>query len=88
MTSPPPTTVEGSAHSEVQGPATSVFWHECEYGEAEEWQVTLKTAEKRYSELESHLRREHSWQNPEVSATALVAGSAEYLAWIDRTTNN
>lgn len=75
-----------AASAQVQGPATSVFWHQGEYGEAEEWQVTLKTAEMRYAELEVHLRREHSWDNPEISATALVAGSADYLDWIDRTT--
>lgn len=74
-----------AASAQVQGPATSVFWHQGEYGESEEWQVTLKTAAARYAELEAHLRLEHSWDNPEIAAVAIVAGSADYLAWIDRT---
>ncbi|WP_328993918.1 divalent-cation tolerance protein CutA [Kribbella sp. NBC_01245] len=76
-----------AASAQVQGPAVSVFWHQGEYGESEEWQVTLKTSDSRYADLETHLRRAHSWDNPEISAVRLEAGSADYLAWIDRTTS-
>ena len=73
------------AGAQVFGPVMSVFWHQGEYGEGEEWQVTLKTAESRYAELEAHLIAEHPWDNPEVTAVEL-RGSAAYLAWIDRAT--
>lgn len=76
-----------AASAQVQGPALSVFWHLDEYGESEEWQLTLKTTDARYADLEKHLRREHKWENPEISAVRLEAGSADYLAWIDRTTS-
>jgi periplasmic divalent cation tolerance protein len=74
-----------AAGAQVHGPVTSFFWHLGESGEGEEWQVTLKTRADRYAELEALLLREHTWDNPEVSATPLVNGTAAYFDWIDRT---
>jgi periplasmic divalent cation tolerance protein len=73
-----------AASGQVFGPATSVFWHEGELGEGEEWQVFLRTTADRYPELEAHLKS--PWQNPEISFTAIDGGSAPYLAWLTRTT--
>ena len=75
-----------AAGAQVIGPVVSVFWHAEEYGEGEEWQVLLKTTEARYAELEVHLLAEHPWDNPELAATAIVAGSSGYLGWLDRST--
>ncbi|WP_028921183.1 divalent-cation tolerance protein CutA [Pseudonocardia acaciae] len=75
-----------AASAQVFGPVTSFFWHLGEQGEGEEWQVLLKTSTARYEELERHLIAEHVWDNPEVSATALVAGAAPYLRWLDAST--
>jgi len=73
-----------AAGAQVTGPVLSFFWHLDEQGEGEEWQVTLKTTAERYPELEAHLRREHPWDNPEVTALPLAAASADYLAWLRR----
>ena len=75
-----------AAGAQVVGPVTSVFVHLGEQGEGEEWQVYLKTSADRYDDLEAHLVREHPWDNPEVTATALVRGTQGYLDWLDRTT--
>jgi periplasmic divalent cation tolerance protein len=75
-----------AAGAQILGPVVSVFWHLGELGEGEEWQVYLKTTADRYSELEAHLIREHPWDNPEVTAVELAAGSKAYLDWLDRTT--
>lgn len=77
-------TAKLAAGAQVHGPVASFFWHKGESGEGEEWQVTLKTTTNRYSELEALLLREHTWENPEISAVPLVAGTAAYFAWIDR----
>jgi periplasmic divalent cation tolerance protein len=37
-----------AASGQVFGPAASVFWHEGELGEGEEWQVFLRTTTDRY----------------------------------------
>jgi periplasmic divalent cation tolerance protein len=78
-------TAKLAAGAQVYGPVASFFWHLGQSGEGEEWQVTLKTRADRYAELEALLLREHTWDNPEVSAVPLVNGTAAYFAWIDRT---
>jgi periplasmic divalent cation tolerance protein len=75
-----------AAGAQVSGPVTSVFWHAGEFGTGEEWQVVLKTVRERYADLEAHLLARHPWDNPEVSAVPLAAGSAGYLEWVHRTT--
>lgn len=75
-----------AASAQVVGPVISVFWHSGELGEGEEWQVLLKTSGERYSDLEAHLIENHPWQNPEITAVPLVAGSASYFAWLRKTT--
>jgi periplasmic divalent cation tolerance protein len=75
-----------AAGGQVVGPLTSVFWHECEFGSGEEWQVILKTTEHRYADLERFLVEQHEWTNPEITAVPLAAGLAQYLEWVDRTT--
>jgi periplasmic divalent cation tolerance protein len=74
-----------AASAQVLGPVTSVFWHKGEFGTGEEWQVVLKTTADRYTELEAHLLTQHGWENPEVTAIPLAAGSASYLAWVRST---
>jgi periplasmic divalent cation tolerance protein len=76
-----------AAGAEVVGPVTSMFWHQGSYGEGEEWHAVFKTTADRYSELERHLVENHPWQNPEVTAVLLTAGSASYLEWVRATTN-
>lgn len=76
-----------AAGAQVYGPVASFFWHKDESGEDEEWQVTLKTTADRYPELEALLLAEHSWENPEITAIPLVAGTAAYFAWLERTVN-
>ncbi|MFC6090380.1 divalent-cation tolerance protein CutA [Saccharothrix lopnurensis] len=71
-----------AASAQVSGPVTSFFWHLGARGEGEEWQVTLKTTAERYPALEAHLRHEHPWDNPEVTAVPLAAASEDYLAWL------
>jgi periplasmic divalent cation tolerance protein len=76
-----------AASGQVLGPALSAFWHQGEFGEAEEWQVFFKTRADRYPELRAHLIEKHPWDNPEVTAIEICAGSEAYLQWISRATS-
>jgi periplasmic divalent cation tolerance protein len=76
-----------AASAQIHGPVDSFFWHQGESGKGQEWQVTLKTTAVRYPALEALLLREHPWDNPEITATPLVRGSASYFAWLERTVN-
>lgn len=77
-------TAKMAASAQVDGRVDSFFWHQGESGESQEWRVTLKTTTQRYPDLEALLLREHTWDNPEITATPLVGGTASYFAWIDR----
>ncbi|MFE6778593.1 divalent-cation tolerance protein CutA [Streptomyces sp. NPDC057702] len=67
-------------------PATSVFWHDGEFGEGEEWRLLLKTTDARYPDLERHILAAHPWRNPEVSAVRVEAGAAGCLRWVEEVT--
>lgn len=74
------------AGAQIVGPVISVFWHLGEFGQGEEWQVIFKTTWDRYLELEAHLSDNHPWNNPEIVAIPILAGSGGYLEWVSRTT--
>ncbi|MFY1669299.1 divalent-cation tolerance protein CutA [Plantactinospora sp. WMMB334] len=71
-----------AGNAQVIGPVTSVFWHLGEEGTGEEWRLLLYTTADRYAELEAALLERHPWDNPQVTATPIVAGSADCLAWL------
>jgi len=75
-----------AACAQVSSPVTSVYRWEGAVEETTEWQVLLKTTTARYAELETHLRRAHDYDEPEIIATPVTHGSAGYLTWVERET--
>ncbi|MFD3438065.1 divalent-cation tolerance protein CutA [Streptomyces sp. NPDC058685] len=76
-----------AACAQISAPVTSVYrWQET-IETAQEWQILFKTSEERYPELEAHLRAAHDYETPEIIATPVVAGGADYLSWIDTETS-
>ncbi|MCS0602668.1 divalent-cation tolerance protein CutA [Streptomyces sp. LP11] len=71
-----------AAGAQIIGPVISAFWHDGEFGTGEEWQLLMKTTAARYPELEADILKHHPWQNPEVVAVRIEAGSEGYLEWI------
>lgn len=74
-----------AAGAQIVGPVVSVFWHHGEFGTGEEWQLLLRTTAEQYPALEAHLLAQHPWDNPEIVAVPIVAGSPGYLGWVRRT---
>lgn len=72
-----------AACAQIAGPVTSVYRWEGGVETAREWQVLFKTTGARYEALEAYLREEHDYETPEIIATPVVRGSAEYLRWIE-----
>ncbi|MFJ4687803.1 divalent-cation tolerance protein CutA [Streptomyces sp. NPDC088789] len=71
-----------AAGAQIIGPVLSAFWHNGDFGTGEEWQLLLKTGQSRYADLEAHLLAHHPWDNPEIVAVPIVAGSESCLRWI------
>ncbi|MFJ3924137.1 divalent-cation tolerance protein CutA [Streptomyces sp. NPDC090022] len=71
-----------AACAQVGAPVTSVYRWQGAVETAQEWQVLFKTTAARYPDLEAWLIREHPYDTPEIIATAVVRGGADYLAWV------
>lgn len=64
------------------GPIRSRYRWQGAVEEAEEWQCLAKTEASRYDEVEAAIREQHSYEEPEIVAMPIVAGSAGYLDWL------
>jgi periplasmic divalent cation tolerance protein len=68
---------------QVLGPITSTYWWQGVRESAEEWQCVAKTHQRLYAEVESAIRAHHSYTTPEILALPVLAGHADYLAWLE-----
>ncbi|MBV9024410.1 MAG: divalent-cation tolerance protein CutA [Streptomycetaceae bacterium] len=71
---------------QVDGPIISTYWWEGAVQADQEWRVLFKTTTDRYADLEAHIKANHSYDVPEIIATAITAGSAAYLGWVTEET--
>ena len=67
---------------QVVGPIVSRYRWQGKLEEEREWQCMAKTEAGLYDEVEAAILEAHSYDEPEVIATPIVAGSAGYLAWV------
>lgn len=70
------------ACAQVVGPITSVFRWDGEVQTEQEWRVEIKTAADRVGALTEHIKHNHAYDVPEIIATPITGGSAEYLSWL------
>jgi len=71
---------------QVAGPITSTYWWKGAIETAEEWFCFAKTRADLYAEVEAAIKSVHPYEVPEIIATEIVAGSADYLRWIGEST--
>ncbi|HEY1621179.1 MAG TPA: divalent-cation tolerance protein CutA [Streptosporangiaceae bacterium] len=71
-----------AACAQVTGPIASTYWWEDTIERSEEWLILLKLPADRFDELAEFLAQRHSYDEPEIIATPIVAGSEAYLAWV------
>lgn len=71
-----------AACAQVSGPIASTYWWEDGIERTEEWLLMLKLPAAGYQALADFLAERHSYDEPEIVATPIVAGSDTYLSWI------
>ena len=71
-----------AACAQVAGPIASTYWWEDGLEKAEEWMIMLKLPADRFDDLAAFLSERHSYDDPEIIATPIVAGSQSYLDWL------
>jgi periplasmic divalent cation tolerance protein len=67
---------------QVVGPISSTYRWRGGVESAQEWLCLIKTTAVRYEECSATIVDLHSYDLPEITATPLVAGSPDYLAWM------
>jgi periplasmic divalent cation tolerance protein len=70
----------------VSGPITSTYWWKGNMEKAEEWVCQIKTRKELYTDVEQAIKAAHTYEEPEIIATPIIAGSQGYLAWIEQET--
>lgn len=66
----------------LPGKIESIYRWRGKIERARETLLLLKTTRRRWPKLRDAVRREHSYDVPEIVAVPIVAGLKEYLAWI------
>jgi periplasmic divalent cation tolerance protein len=61
----------------------SLFWWEGRLESAQESLLVVKTRAALFPELIDLVRKNHSYQVPEIIALPIVAGNEDYLRWLD-----
>jgi periplasmic divalent cation tolerance protein len=77
-----------AACGQVAGPIASTYWWDEDVERAEEWFVFFKLPADRYDELAAFLTQRHSYDEPEIIAVPIVAGTAGYLDWLREETRH
>ena len=70
----------------VSSPITSTYWWQGKMETAQEWVCTAKTRKELYDAVEQAIKQAHPYEEPEIVATPILAGSRTYLAWIENET--
>ena len=71
-----------AACAQVAGPVASMYWWDDGLERAEEWLVLFKLPADRYEDLAAFIAERHSYDEPEIIALPILAGSPAYLAWM------
>jgi periplasmic divalent cation tolerance protein len=67
---------------QVLGPILSRYRWQGQLERGREWQCLAKTEAALYERVESAIRAVHSYEQPEILAIPVLAGSRGYLEWV------
>jgi periplasmic divalent cation tolerance protein len=68
---------------QVSGPIVSRYRWQGGLEREREWQCLVKTTREGFDAVAAAIRELHSYEEPEIVATPIVAGSPGYLAWVE-----
>ncbi|MEV4164250.1 divalent-cation tolerance protein CutA [Nonomuraea dietziae] len=75
-----------AAGAQISGPIRSIYWWQGAKQDEEEWKLTIITTTDLLQPLEAHIKANHAYITPQIIATEISAGSADYLEWISAET--
>ncbi|MGH7747730.1 MAG: divalent-cation tolerance protein CutA [Candidatus Dormibacteria bacterium] len=71
---------------QIVGPINSIYRWEGEVRNDQEWQCWIKTSTDRLDVLTEYIKKNHSYDVPEVVVLPIVGGSVDYLSWVTNET--
>ncbi len=66
----------------VTGPVRSLYRWEGHIADDQEWQLIIKTRARLFDALATRVRALHPYAVPEIIALPVLAGTADYVNWI------
>jgi periplasmic divalent cation tolerance protein len=66
----------------IHSPITSVYRWQGQIERSEEWLLTAKTTRLVFDAVAAAIRKEHSYDVPQIIALPVVAVSEDYAAWV------
>ena len=66
----------------LKAPVESIYRWKGNVDSAKEYLLVIKSTRRRFSALQSEIKRLHSYNIPEIIALPIAAGSPDYLAWL------
>jgi periplasmic divalent cation tolerance protein len=69
---------------QVLGPISSTYRWQGAIETSQEWVCLAKSRRELYDQIEKAIRGAHSYQVPEILAVPVLAGSADYLIWLNQ----
>jgi periplasmic divalent cation tolerance protein len=72
---------------QTSGPIESRYRWQGKVETADEWLCTIKTTADRYGEVETAIRANHPYEQPEIIATPVVASDPGYAKWVRESTS-
>lgn len=67
---------------QIVGPITSIYRWKENTETAQEWQCVIKSREDLYGKIEEAIKALHSYEVPEIIVVPIIAGSGDYLEWL------
>ena len=68
---------------QIVGPVASVYWWRGQIEETAEWLCIVKTRRSLYDTVGSAIRRNHTYEIPEIIAVPVVEGDEDYTSWLN-----
>jgi len=72
----------------VTSPVRSLYRWEGHIADDREWQLIIKTQARLFEALAARVRALHSYDVPEIVALPVLAGTADYVGWIQNETES
>lgn len=69
---------------QVSGPIESLYWWEGKTEKAKEWMCLMKSRRDLFPELESEIRKVHSYDVPEIISLPIINCGGKYFDWLEK----